>query len=438
MIPTYQWSNPADRAAMLELLGKLRLDARSMLLPGSPLADKTEAVRAMLVDVARRGDDAIVELVRRFDDPNFSIDKLRVTPQEMKEAHERCSPEMIRAMRRSIAQVREYQSHIMPAAIATLDRGGAKLGLRYTPIDSVGLHVPGGKASYPSSLIMLAVPAQVAGVKRIVVTTPASKHSENDLLLAAAHELQIAEMYRAGGTGAIGAFAMGTQSIAAVDKIVGPGNTFIQLAKKLVSSAVGIDGFYGPSEILVVADESATPSFVAADLIAQAEHDPGRCFLLTTSASVAFRVKEAIADQMKSLSRSEAIARGLADGSAIVVSDSMNDLIDLANQIAAEHVNLQVRDPEVILRSLVHAGAIFVGPYSPVAAGDYVAGPSHSLPTNTTARFGGGISVYEFLKRSGVVEYSRDALARDVPAIVEMARAEGLDAHARSATIRME
>jgi histidinol dehydrogenase len=421
MIAIYDWQLAADWAAVEEILANLRLDAR-----------------AMLRTVADRGDVAIVDIVKRFDDPTFTREKIRVSTQEMKDAHARCSAPLIQAMRRSIAQVREYQTHILPAATPMLERAGVKLGMRYTPIDSVGLHVPGGKASYPSSLIMLAVPAQVAGVKRIAVTTPASKHSENDLLLAAAHELKIEEMYRAGGTGAIGAFAVGTESIARVDKIVGPGNSYVQVAKQIVSGAVGVDGFYGPSEILTLADDSATPAFVAADLIAQAEHDPGRCFLLTTSRAVADGVAREIAEQVKTLDRAAAIVRGLSDGSAIVVSESMEDLIVLSNHLAAEHVNLQVRNPDEVLTKLIHAGAVFVGPYSPVAAGDYVAGPSHSLPTNTTARFGGGVSVYEFMKRSSLVQYTRDGLAPDVSAIVEMARAEGLSAHARSAMIRTE
>jgi histidinol dehydrogenase len=438
MLPILTLSVAADRARLDALLASLRLDPRSMLLPGSDLAAKHDAVRDILVDVAKRGDAALVDLAKRFDDPSFDATKLRVSRDEMRAAHARCAPALIAAMRRSIAQVREYQSHFLPGELKSLKRDGVELGLRYTPVDSVGLHVPGGKASYPSSLIMLAVPAQVAGVRRVAVSTPASKYSANDLLLAAAHELDIDEMYRAGGTGAIGAFAFGTESIRPVDKIAGPGNSYIQIAKKLVSGAVGVDGFYGPSEILVIADESCEPKFVAADLLAQAEHDPGRCFLLTSSRDVAQRVVDEVERQLKSLGRSEAIVRALQNESAVVIG-AEDELYDLANRIAAEHVNLQVRDVDGAMKKLRHAGAIFVGPFSPVAAGDYVAGPSHSLPTNTTARFSGGISALEFMKRTGIARYaSRESLARDADAIVQMARAEGLDAHARSALVRGE
>ncbi|MFT3786700.1 MAG: histidinol dehydrogenase [Tepidisphaeraceae bacterium] len=431
MIPTIDLRSADAAQKVASLLGTLRLDPRAMLLPGSSLAEKHHAVEAILIDVAQRGDDAIVDLVRKFDDPGFTIDRLRVTRDEMKAAHARCDGKLIDAMRRSIEQVREYQTHFLPGTLPNLNRDGVELGLRYTPVDSAGLHVPGGKASYPSSLIMLAVPAQVAGVKRIVVSTPASKYSQNDLLLAAAHELNIGEMYRAGGTGAIAAFAFGTQTIKPVDKIAGPGNSFIQIAKKLVSGAVGVDGFYGPSEILVLADDSAEPRFIAADLLAQAEHDPGRCFLLTDSAKLAEKVRGEVERQLATLSRSDAIVRALKNESAIVIG-AWNELFDLANQLAAEHVNLQLRDVDGAMKKLRHAGAIFIGPFSPVAAGDYVAGPSHSLPTNTTAKFGGGISTLEFMKRTGTVRYaSRDALARDAGAAVEMAKAEGLDAHGR-------
>jgi histidinol dehydrogenase len=230
--------------------------------------------------------------------------------------------------------------------------------------------------------------------------------------------------------------ACGTPTIRAVDKVMGPGNSFVQLAKRLVSGAVGVDGFLGPSEILVVADETSEPSFIAADLLAQAEHDPGRCFLLTRSREIAQAVVRAIDAQLKERGRSEAIERALVNDSAIILCASDDELISLGNTIAAEHVNLQVRDPEAMLARLVHGGAFFVGNHAPVAAGDYVAGPSHCLPTNTTARFGGGVSVYEFMKRSSIVRYSAEGLRDDANAIIALAHAEGLDAHAASVSIR--
>ncbi len=308
--------------------------------------------------------------------------------------------------------------------------------MRFTPLDSAGLYFPGGKASYPSSLIMLAVPAQVAGVKKIVVATPPSKYGRSDLVLATCAELKLEHVFRAGGATAIAAMAFGTNTIPKVDKIVGPGNTYVQLAKRALAGCVGIDGYLGPSEILTLADESAHPRYIAADLIAQAEHDPGSCFLLTNSEKIATAVEVELARQMKTLQRTAAISKALAESSAIIIADQMDELIALANQFAAEHVNLQTKDDQAVLKKLVHAGAVFIGPYSPVAAGDYVAGPSHCLPTNTTARFSSGISVYEFLKRSSLARYESKGLAKEADAIIALANAEHLDGHAASIVAR--
>jgi histidinol dehydrogenase len=285
---------------------------------------------------------------------------------------------------------------------------------------------------------MLAVPAQVAGVKRIVVCTPPSKYGRSEVVLAACHELGLTDVFRAGGAAAIAAMAFGTKTIPAVDKIVGPGNTYVQLAKRAVAGAVGLDGFLGPSEILVLADETGRADVIASDLIAQAEHDPGSCFLLTTSKPLAERVKGELEAQTSVLDRQGAIVNALRDRSAIVVDESMDRLIDYANRFAAEHVSLNVKDADAVLKKLVHAGAVFIGPFSPVAAGDYVAGPSHCLPTNTTARFSSGISVYEFLKRSSVVQYTAEGLAADAEAIVALATAEQLAGHAASVVTRHE
>ena len=312
------------------------------------------------------------------------------------------------------------------------------MGLKFSPLDSAGVYFPGGKASYPSSLIMLAVPAQVAGVKRIVVCTPPTKFGKSDVVLAAAHEAGISEMYRVGGAAAIGALAFGTKTIEPVDKIVGPGNTYVQLAKRLLAGTVGIDGYLGPSEILTIADDTANPKFIAADLLAQAEHDPGSCFLLTTSESLAQAVLAEVGWQLSGLQRRDPIERALREESMVVIDPDMDRLLELANRIACEHVNLQTHDNAAVLKKLRHVGAVYVGPYSPVAAGDYVAGPSHCLPTNTTARFASGISVYEFMKRSSVVEYDEAALHTDAPAITAIARAEHLDAHAASVVIRIK
>ena len=433
MIPILRLDDPADLRQVEQLLRKLRLDPRDLILSSS---DEEQAVRQILADVARRGDDAIVEIARRFDDSNFTASQIRVTPDEMREAYARVPADQLSALRRSIAQVREYQLHIMPEPHQPLSRQGVELGLRFTPLDSAGLYFPGGKASYPSTLIMLAAPAQVAGVKRIVVCTPPSRYGRSDLVMAACHELGLTDVFRAGGAAAIAAMAFGTSTIPAVDKIAGPGNRFVQLAKRALAGCVGIDGFLGPSEILVIADETGDPRAIAADLLAQAEHDPGSCFLLTTSSELAAAVFEEMGRQKKSLSRHEPIDRALSQQSALMIDGSLDRLIELANRFAAEHVNIQTKDDDAVLAKLRHGGAIFLGRHSAVAAGDYVAGPSHCLPTNTTARFTSGISVYDFIKRSSVERYTAAGLAADAPAIIALAEAEGLDAHAASIRVR--
>lgn len=436
MIPILHLEIEAERCQIEAFVQQLRLDPVELALSHGGRGAEAAAVREILADVAARGDEAIVDSARRFDDPNFTAQQIRVLPEEMREAAGRVSEEQISAIRRSIDQVQQYQTHILPQVPGTLHRRGLELGLRFTPLDSAGLYFPGGRASYPSSLIMLAVPAKVAGVARIIVCTPPSSYGRSDLVLAACHELQLTEVFRAGGSAAIAAMAFGTATIPAVDKIVGPGNMYVQLAKRAVSGGVGVDGFLGPSEIVIIADDSARPDFIAADLLAQAEHDPGSCFLLTDSERLAVAVAGELERQTRLLSRADAIEKAIKTASAIIVDASMDRLIELANRFAAEHVNLQTIDDEMVLAKLKHAGAVFVGAYSPVAAGDYVAGPSHCLPTNTTARFASGISVYEFLKRSSIVQYHPQGLAADANAIISLAHAEHLDAHAASIKIR--
>ena len=436
MLPVLHLDHPADAAEVDRLLARLRLDPAELALARGARADAVAAVTRIMGRVADEGDDALVAIAREFDDPAFTADRLRVTPEETADAAGRIDGALRDALRRSIDQVRQYQSHVRPADPPMLVRGGLELGLRFTPLDSAGVYFPGGRASYPSSLIMLAVPAQVAGVGRIVACTPAGRFGQSDAVLAAAHALGITELYRIGGAAAVAAMALGTQTVARVDKIVGPGNAYVQLAKRLVSGGVGVDGFLGPSEIVIIADDSADAACVAADLLAQAEHDPGSCFLLTTSDTLAADVRTAIGQQLKTLRRDDAITRALADESAIIVATKMDELIALADRFACEHVSLQTRDDPAALAKLRHAGAVYCGRSSPVAAGDYVAGPSHCLPTNTTARFASGISVYEFLKRTSVVRYDAASLAADAPAIAALAQAEGLDAHAASVSVR--
>lgn len=437
MIPLFQLSDPSDNIRIEQIIARLRLDPREMALARGYRAQITSQVQAILQQVADQGDSALVEITRKFDDPDFSRQQLRVTPEEMEQAAQRIDPQLRAALKRAVTQVREYQTHVKPVQKEPLTRDGLKMGMKWTALDSVGLYFPGGKAAYPSSLIMLAVPAMVAGVKRVIVTTPASRFGKSDVVLAAAYEVGVTEMYRVGGAAAIGAMAFGTETIRSVDKIVGPGNTYVQIAKRLVSGCVGIDGYLGPSEILTLADESADPRLIASDLLAQAEHDPGSCFLLTTSSSLAESVIEQIQEQLGSLQRVEPILRALQNDSMIVVDGSMDRLIELANRIACEHVNLQTKDNSFVLEQLRHAGAVYVGAHSPVAAGDYIAGPSHCLPTNTTARFSSGISPYEFMKRTSVVEYDLSTIRADAPFIIQLAQAEQLDGHAMSVLQRI-
>jgi len=436
MIPILRLNDPGQRQRVEQLLADLCVSARDAILETGRRAEQVKTVRQIMADVAGRGDAALVDSARKFDDPDFSADRLRITPAEMAAAAARLPAEQLQALRRSISQVRQYQSHILPPQPAPLRRGGSEFGLRFTPLDSVGLLVPGGKAAYPSSVIMLAVPAQVAGVKRIAVCSPSSKFGQSDIVLAAYHELGLTDVFRAGGAAAVAALALGTQTVMAVDKLLGPGNIYVQLAKQIVAGCVGIDGFLGPSEILTLADDSARADFVAADLLAQAEHDPGSCFLLTDSEKLAGEVLAQIQSQYAALKRQAAIAKALVEQSAIIVGASMDELIPLANRFAAEHVSLQTRSNDTVLARLTSAGAVFIGPWSPVAAGDYIAGPSHCLPTNTTARFASGVSVYDFLKRSSIERYDAAGLAADAPAIITLAQAEHLDAHAASITIR--
>ena len=438
MIPILDLNVASEKSRVEGLLSALALDPVALALGKGERARQVAAVLKILEDVAQRGDEALVASSREFDDPDFLSSQIRVTQNEMVEAAGRVPRDQLAAIRRSIAQVREYQAHVMPKEPAALKRPGVELGLRFTALESAGLYFPGGKAAYPSSLIMLAVPAQVAGVKRIVVCSPPSKFGRIDLVLAACHELKLTDIFRAGGAAGIASMAFGTATIPRVDKIVGPGNIYVQLAKRALAGCVGIDGFLGPSEILTIADDSGNAEFIAADLLAQAEHDPGSCFLLTTSKAFAEKVRSEVEKQLATLPRRAAAEKALNDHSAIVVGETMDELIALADRFAAEHVNVQTRDNQAVVKKLRNAGAIFVGPYSAVAAGDYVAGPSHCLPTNTTARFSSGISVYEFLKRTSVERYEAEGLRADAAAIIAMAEAEGLEGHARSVKVRSD
>ncbi len=407
--------------------------------------EAAQTVATIIDDVRRNGDDAVVRYMRQWTDPNFSVERMRVSPEELEAAERGIDGQLREALQLAIANVRAYQAHVRPCDPEPVEINGARLGLRFTPVDSVGLAVPGGKAAYPSSVIMLAIPAQAAGVDPAnisIVTPPPTRQGDEPardiapLVLAACRLCGVERVYRIGGAQAMAALALGTQTVQRVDMIVGPGNLYTQLAKQQLSGTVGIDGFYGPSEIVTVADETANAARVAADLIAQAEHDPGKCFLLAWSRQVIEAVTEEIERQLNERARRAAIESALRDESCALIVADESQAVEVANELAAEHVNLAVRDPRALLGAIRHGGEFFLGDQTPVAAGDYLAGPSHSLPTGTTARFSSGISAYTFLKRSGTVEYPQGMDARTIDAIARLADAEGLDGHAASARVR--
>lgn len=438
LLPTFDLSEQEGRNALSRQIERLR----------PPVGHDTEAARtvaAILEDVRVHGDEAVTRYMRKWTDPAFASERIQVTQAELDAAEAGLSAPLREAIIGMIDNVRTYQSHLMPTAPAPITHGGAEMGLRFTPVDSVGLAVPGGKAAYPSSVVMLAVPALVAGVpaERICVVTPPPTRSGDEaavdvapLVLAACKLCGISRVYRIGGAQAMAALAFGTNTVRPVDMIVGPGNTFVQLAKAQLSGVIGTDGFYGPSEILTIADESADPRRVAADLLAQAEHDPGKCFLVSWSREVLGKVTTEIERQLKQRKRGEALKQALRDESCAVLVKDEDEACAVANIIACEHVSLAVRDPDALLPKVKHAGEILLGDATPMAAGDYWAGPSHCLPTGTTARFTSGLSPYTFLKRVGTIRYRNGIPKAAREAIERLAEAEGLDGHAESARVR--
>lgn len=437
-LPIYQFNNPDDRREIERLLDRLRETA-------SATEEAAQTVAAIIDDVQRDGDDAVVRYMRRWTDPDFDAASIRVSPDELNAAERSLDADTRRAMTAAIEHVRQYQTHLRPKTVTSIEIDGARLGLRFTPIKRVGLIVPGGKAAYPSSVIMLTIPALAAGVlpEDISLATPPPTRSPGQpagrisaLVLAACKLCGVERVYRIGGAQAVAAMALGAQTIKPVDLIAGPGNIYTQLAKMQLAGQVGVDGFYGPSEIVTLADESANPTWIAADLIAQAEHDPGKCFLIAWSKQVIERIVEQVGRQLPDRARRGSVESALQNESCAVLVGDVDQAIALADTIAAEHVNLAVAQPNEMLAHLKNGGEFFLGHQTPVAAGDYFAGPSHCLPTGTTARFSSGVSVYTFLKRSGVVEYPKGMNRETIDAIARLAEAEGLDAHAHSARLR--
>tara|TARA_R110000868_G_scaffold18194_4_gene80610 strand:- start:887 stop:2179 length:1293 start_codon:yes stop_codon:yes gene_type:complete len=400
--------------------------------------DVNDVVTAIIADVRKRGDAALVELTNKFDRVSLTADTLRIPDADLDAALGQCDPATLEALRLAKSRIEAYHARQKPEDSRFTDASGVGLGHRWTAVGAVGLYVPGGTANYPSSVLMNAVPAKVAGVKRIVMVVPTPDDKVNPLVLAAARIAGVDEVYRVGGAQAVAALAYGTSTIAPVDKIVGPGNAFVAAAKRQVFGTVGIDMIAGPSEILVVADGENDPDWIAADLLSQAEHDESsQSILITDDADFATRVEEAVARQLKLLPRETTATKSWADFGAVIIVKSLDDAVPLVDRLAPEHLEIALDDPEPMAAKISNAGAIFLGRYTPEAIGDYVAGSNHVLPTARSARFSSGLNVLDFMKRTSIVRCDAASLAAIGPAAVALAAAEGLDAHGRSVSIRL-
>ena len=429
MRPRLNASDPGFEQAFQSLLGGKREVEENV----------DAAAAAILADVRAKGDAAVIDYTKRFDRLDLTPGTLRISPEEIASAAKSCPPETLAALKVAAERIEAYHRKQLPSDLDYTDALGVRLGSRWRPVEAAGLYVPGGTASYPSSVLMNAIPAKVAGVPRLVMTVPSPGGVLNPLVLAAAELAGVDEVYRIGGAQAVGALAYGTATIRPVDKIVGPGNAFVAAAKRRVFGIVGIDMIAGPSEILVVADGKNDPAWIAADLLSQAEHDTSaQSILITDDAGFAAKVEAAVETHLKSLPR-EKIARESWDtfGAVIVVRD-WDQALPLIDRIAAEHLELAVDNPEALAAKIRNAGAIFLGRYTPEAVGDYLGGPNHVLPTARSARFSSGLGVLDFMKRTSMLGCDAKSLAALGPSALALARSEGLDAHALSISVRLE
>ena len=400
--------------------------------------DVAQVVKAIIADVRARGDGALIELTNKFDRAGVTLETLKLQEAEIDAALAKVSKAQLEAIETAAKRIEVYHKRQLPADERFTDETGALLGWRWTSVDSVGLYVPGGTASYPSSVLMNAIPAQVAGVKRIVMVTPASGGTISPLVLAAERRAGISEIYRIGGAQAVAALAYGTKTIKPVDKIVGPGNAYVAAAKREVFGQVGIDSIAGPSEILVVADGQNNPEWIAADLLSQAEHDvSSQSILITDDAAFAQQVAEAVMRQIAILPRKDIAAKSWNDNGAIITVTNLDDAAALVDAIAPEHLEIATADPEDFSQKVRHAGAIFLGSHTPEAIGDYIAGPNHVLPTSRTARFSSGLSVLDYMKRTTILRLDAKSMAAIGPDALTLAESEGLEAHARSIAARL-
>ncbi len=419
---------PDFAAAFAGLLGQSR----------ETTARVDQPVAAIIADIRARGDAALIDYTARFDRLTLTPDRLRIGADEIDAAVASIPAELNAALDLAATRIEAFHRAQLPADLRLTDEAGLTLGMRWTPLDAVGLYVPGGKAAYPSSVLMNAMPARVAGVARIAMCVPTPDGVLNPLVLAAARRAGVAEIYRVGGAQAVAALAYGTASIAPVDRIVGPGNAYVAEAKRQVFGHVGIDSIAGPSEVVVLADAANDPRRVALDLLAQAEHDEAaQAILMTDDAGFADAVAAAVDAELPTLPRAAIAGASWTAHGAIILVRGWNEAAGLVNRLAPEHLELMLPDPEAVFAQVRHAGAVFLGAWCPEAVGDYVAGPNHVLPTGRTARFASGLSVFDFLKRTTFVASDAAALGRVGPAAVALAEAEGLQAHARSIAVRL-
>lgn len=411
---------------------------RTIEVFGEPLSP-VQVVAKICHEVRTRGLASVIEYTAKLDGVTLTPDTLRVSEADLSDAHARAEPSFLETVRRIRANVTAFQSAVVPRDAEIEAPHGGRLIQRYLPLRRVGICVPGGAAAYPSTVLMTAVPAQVAGVREIAVVAPPTKFGANNAdLLATCHELGITEVYRIGGAQGVAAMAYGIDGLPRVDKVVGPGNLFVALAKRHVYGEVDIDSIAGPSEIVVIADETARPDFVAADLIAQAEHDPGASILITWSESLLEATRKQLEAQLPALDRGDAARRCLEAFGALILVRNLEEAAAVTNSIAPEHLHIQTADAESLAAKIENAGAIFLGPFSPVALGDYVAGPSHVLPTGGTARYGGPLSAADFVKSTSIIAATHDGLAGMARDVQTMADKEGLTAHRASVDIRLD
>lgn len=432
-----QTGTPSTDVEVAALRGKLRGARLTDADTGG--VDVPRIVREIIAKVERRGDAAVAQLTSQLDNAEITPTRLRVPAETLRDARAKTGERFLRLVRRVADNIRTYQEHIRLTDPPSLRRDGRELGLRYTPIARAAVYVPGGRAIYPSTVLMTLVPAQVAGVGEIAVVSPPSTDGDiHPTILALACEFGVEEVYRAGGAVGIAAVALGTESIRAVDKVVGPGNAFVAEAKRQLLGRVGIDSIAGPSEVLILADETAKPQWLAIDLIAQAEHDPGSAVLVTCSPELAEQTVEAVEEHLQTLERAASARAALDAYSGIIVVDDMDQACALADEFAPEHLQIITADDEAVLAKVRNAGAVFLGKHTPVALGDYCAGPSHVLPTGGTARFFSPLSCNDFLKATSVLRYDAASTRADADDVIDFATREGLTAHARSIEVRTQ